>query len=108
MTVDEHDYQTKKNQAVRFLTRRRQGESFSLRFKGSPDGSPRAWICKIVNRLIQDIGDNGVVEFMPRMEGTTLHAIIAPTKKPEIQMPPAAPKAKPAEAPVAAAAAPQA
>jgi translation initiation factor IF-3 len=38
---------------------------------------------KIINRLILDIGDNGLVEFMPRMEGTTLHAIIAPSKKAE-------------------------
>jgi translation initiation factor IF-3 len=30
-----------------------------------------------------DIGDNGLVEFMPRMEGTTLHAIIAPSRKAE-------------------------
>ena len=36
-----------------------------------------------MNRLIQDVGDNGVVEFMPRMEGTTLHAILAPGKKVE-------------------------
>jgi len=42
--------------------------------------------------LILDIGDAGTVEFMPRMEGTTLHAIIAPMKK----IVPAAPaKAKP-------------
>jgi translation initiation factor IF-3 len=34
------------------------------------------------------------VEFMPRMEGTILHAILAPSKKQE-----QAPKAKPAEAP---------
>jgi translation initiation factor IF-3 len=33
------------------------------------------------------------VEFMPRMEGTILHAIIAPAKKQE------APKPKPAAAP---------
>jgi len=33
------------------------------------------------------------VEFMPRMEGTILHAIIAPSKKAE------QPKAKPAAAP---------
>jgi translation initiation factor IF-3 len=38
---------------------------------------------KIINRLILDIGDAGLVEFMPRMEGTTLHAILAPTKKAE-------------------------
>jgi translation initiation factor IF-3 len=37
----------------------------------------------IINRLIQDIGEAGVVEFMPRMEGTILHAIIAPSKKAE-------------------------
>jgi len=39
-----------------------------------------------------------VVEFMPRMEGTILHAIIAPSKKQE------APKPKPAAAPSAPAA----
>jgi len=37
----------------------------------------------IINRLIQDIGETGIVEFMPRMEGTILHAIIAPSKKAE-------------------------
>jgi translation initiation factor IF-3 len=49
---------------------------------------------KIINRLIQDIGEAGVVEFMPRMEGTTLHAIVAPAKKPEVPVPAAAPKPK--------------
>jgi translation initiation factor IF-3 len=51
----------------------------------------------IINRLIQDIGETGVVEFMPRMEGTILHAILAPSKKQE------APKPKPAAAPQASA-----
>jgi translation initiation factor IF-3 len=48
-----------------------------------------------INRLIQDIGDNGIVEFMPRMEGTILHAIIAPAKKQDAPKPklPAAPAA---------------
>jgi translation initiation factor IF-3 len=53
----------------------------------------------IINRLIQDIGDAGSVEFMPRMEGTTLHAILAPGKK-EAPKKPSAPKA-PAAEPVA-------
>ncbi len=79
VTVDEHDYQTKKNQAVKFLT---EGDKVkaSLRFKGR-QMAHRELGYAIVNRLIQDIGDNGVVEFMPRMEGTTLHAILAPGKK---------------------------
>src|ERR1700709_2916492 len=97
VTVDEHDYQTKKNQAVRFLG---DGDKVkaSLRFKGR-QMAHRDLGCKIVNRLMLDIGDAGLVEFMPLMEGTTLHAIIAPAKKAEIQQPPAAPKPpKPVEA----------
>ena len=97
VTVDEHDYQTKKNQAVRFLT---EGDKVkaSLRFKGR-QMSHRDLGYKIINRLITDIGEAGIVEFMPRMEGTTLHAILAPSKKAEQ----AAPKPKPAPQPPAAA-----
>ena len=89
VTVDEHDYQTKKNQAVRFLT---EGDKVkaSLRFKGR-QMAHRELGYNIINRLIQDIGDAGTVEFMPRMEGTTLHAILAPGKK-EVPRKPAAPK----------------
>ena len=79
VTVDEHDYQTKKNQAVRFLG---DGDKVkaSLRFKGR-QMAHRDLGYKIINRLIVDIGEVGSVEFMPRMEGTTLHAILAPSKK---------------------------
>ncbi len=92
VTVDEHDYQTKKNMAVRFLG---EGDKVkaSLRFKGR-QMAHRDLGYKIINRLILDIGDAGLVEFMPRMEGTTLHAILAPSKKAEQQA--AAPK-KPAQ-----------
>ncbi|HEX4021561.1 MAG TPA: translation initiation factor IF-3 [Acidobacteriaceae bacterium] len=95
VTVDEHDYQTKKNQAVRFL---HEGDKVkaSLRFRGR-QMAHRELGYQIVNRLIQDIGDAGVVEFMPRMEGTTLHAILAPSKKAEAPKKPAAPKPPVAE-----------
>jgi translation initiation factor IF-3 len=88
VTVDEHDYQTKKNQAVRFLS---EGDKVkaSLRFRGR-QMAHRELGYAIINRLIQDIGEAGVVEFMPRMEGTVLHAIIAPSKKQE-QLKPKAP-----------------
>ena len=95
VTVDEHDYQTKKNQAVRFLV---DGDKVkaSLRFRGR-QMAHRELGYNIINRLIQDIGDAGLVEFMPRMEGTILHAILAPSKKES------APKPKPAPAPPVAA-----
>lgn len=106
VTVDEHDYQTKKNQAVRFLN---EGDKVkaSLRFKGR-QMAHRELGYNIINRLIQDMGDAGTVEFMPRMEGTTLHAILAPGKKPEprAQKPPApkppAAQQAPVNAPVTA------
>jgi translation initiation factor IF-3 len=92
VTVDEHDYQTKKNQAVRFLT---EGDKVkaSLRFRGR-QMAHRELGYAIVNRLIQDIGEAGIVEFMPRMEGTILHAIIAPSKKQEAPKPKPAPTAQ--------------
>ncbi len=65
----------------------------SLRFRGR-QMAHRELGYAIINKLIQDIGDNGIVEFMPRMEGTILHAILAPAKKQE------APKPRPAAAPV--------
>ena len=71
----------------------------SLRFRGR-QMAHRDLGYNIINKLIQDVGDAAIVEFMPRMEGTILHAILAPSKKQE------APKPKPVEAPrpVAAAA----
>jgi translation initiation factor IF-3 len=68
----------------------------SLRFKGR-QMAHRDLGYKIINRLITDIGDVAVVEFMPRMEGTTLHAILAPSKKIT-----EAPPKKPATTPVKA------
>jgi translation initiation factor IF-3 len=97
VTVDEHDYQTKKNQAVRFLN---EGDKVkaSLRFKGR-QMAHRDLGYKIINRLIMDVGEAGLVEFMPRMEGTTLHAILAPSKKAQALAP--KPKAPAAPAPAA-------
>ena len=88
VTVDEHDYQTKKNQVIRFLG---EGDKVkaSLRFRGR-QMAHRELGYNIINRLIQDIGNAGVVEFMPRMEGTILHAILAPARKDTAKPKPAA------------------
>ncbi len=100
VTVDEHDYQTKMRQAVRFLT---EGDKVkaSLRFRGR-QMAHRELGYNIINRLIMDIGDVCVVEFMPRMEGTILHAILAPSKK-DGQKPKPADAAPAKHAPVKAA-----
>jgi translation initiation factor IF-3 len=95
VTVDEHDYQTKKNQVIRFLTTGDKVKA-SLRFRGR-QMAHRDLGYAIINRLIQDVGEAGMVEFMPRMEGTILHAILAPAKRQD------APRPKPAAPPQQAA-----
>jgi translation initiation factor IF-3 len=81
INVDDHDYETKKNHVLRFLD---EGDKVkaTIFFRGremTRTGLGR----EILERLIKDIGDRGIVEFRPRQEGNTLHAILAPnTKKP--------------------------
>jgi len=36
---------------------------------------------QILERLIKDVDQRGLVEFRPRQEGNTLHLILAPAKK---------------------------
>ena len=63
---------------------------------------------KIINRLIEDLGDAGIVEFMPRMEGTICTPSSPPRARrpPHLRSPPPTPAAKPADAKPAVAAAP--
>jgi translation initiation factor IF-3 len=78
INVDDHDYETKKNHVLRFLE---EGDKVkaTIFFRGremTRTGLGRG----ILERLIKDIGDKGIVEFRPRQEGNTLHAILAPKK----------------------------
>ncbi len=78
INVDDHDYQTKKNHVLRFLD---EGDKVkaTIFFRGremTRQGLGR----EILERLITDIGDKGIVEFRPRQEGNTLHLILAPPK----------------------------
>jgi translation initiation factor IF-3 len=90
INVDEHDFQTKKNHALRFLS---EGDKVkaSLRFKGR-EMAHRNLGREVIDRLIKELGDKALVEFAPRMEGNTMHAILVPAKKAEQAKPAKAPK----------------
>jgi len=79
VNVDEHDYVTKRNHVLRFLS---DGDKVkaSLRFRGREMAHQNLGR-NVLERLITDVGDKGIVEFRPRMEGNTMHAIIAPQKQ---------------------------
>jgi translation initiation factor IF-3 len=77
--VDDHDYETKKNHVLRFLD---EGDKVkaTIFFRGremTRTGLGR----QILERLIKDVQDKSIVEFRPRQEGNTLHAILAPKKE---------------------------
>jgi len=78
INVDEHDYQTKKNHALRFLS---EGDKVkaTIFFRGR-EMTRQMLGREILQRLIKDIADKAVVENMPRQEGNTLHLILAPPK----------------------------
>src|SRR5215831_10357818 len=90
LNVDEHDYQTKKNHVVRFLE---EGDKVkaTIFFRGR-EMTRTCLGRQVLERLIKDVEEKGMVEFRPRQEGNTLHAILAPKKE-------AAAKEKPAPPP---------
>lgn len=93
INVDDHDYETKKNHALRFLGEGNKVKA-TIFFRGremTRTGLGR----QILERLITDLGDKAIVEFRPRQEGNTLHAILAPPKV----IPEKKPKAKPSPPP---------
>src|SRR5258705_2562712 len=79
VNVDEHDYVTKRNHVLRFLG---EGDKVkaSLRFRGREMAHQNLGR-NVLERLIKEVGEKGIVEFRPRMEGNTMHAILAPPKQ---------------------------
>jgi translation initiation factor IF-3 len=101
INVDEHDYQTKKNHALRFLE---EGDKVkaTIFFRGR-EMTRQSLGRQILERLIKDLGEKAVVEFRPRQEGNTLHAILAPVKKAEQKTAPPKPQQPPPQSPPQAA-----
>jgi translation initiation factor IF-3 len=79
VNVDEHDYVTKRNHVLRFLS---EGDKVkaSLRFRGREMAHQNLGR-EVLDRLVREVGDKGIVEFRPRMEGNTMHVIMAPPKQ---------------------------
>jgi translation initiation factor IF-3 len=79
INVDDHDYETKKNHVVRFLE---DGDKVkaTIFFRGR-EMTRQSLGRQILERLIKDVEEKGMVEFRPRQEGNTLHLILAPKKE---------------------------
>ena len=87
--VDEHDYQFKKKHIERFIE---EGDKVkaTIFFRGREVAHPEIGR-RILERLVQELGDQVLVESSPRMEGNTMHTIYS--RKPGAK--PTAPKPAP-------------
>ena len=88
--TDDHDYDFKKNHAIRFLQEGNRVKAV-VQFRGREIAHVDLGQ-KLLVRFAQDLAQYGVAEGSPRMEGRNAHVLISPVKKdkpPEKGKPPA-------------------
>lgn len=95
--TSEHDFVTKKNHILKFLE---EGDKVkaTIMFRGR-EMAHRDLGWNMMQRLIQEIGEAGMVETRARQEGPNLTAVIAPNKKPGSKGASAAPRPQAAKPP---------
>jgi translation initiation factor IF-3 len=76
--TDEHDYEFKRNNITRFLSKGKKVKATVI-FRGR-ENVHRDIGYRILARLRQEVGEYGTVESEPRHEGPFLYLILAPKK----------------------------
>ena len=76
--TDDHDYDFKKNHAIRFLQEGNRVKAV-VQFRGREIAHTDLGR-KLLMRFAQDLASYGVAEGQPRMEGRNAHVIISPSK----------------------------
>ncbi len=76
--TDEHDYEFKRNNIIRFLSKSKKVKATVI-FRGR-ENAHRDIGHKILKRLRQEVEEHGTVESEPRQEGPFLYMILAPKK----------------------------
>lgn len=76
--TDEADYQVKLRNLIRFLSEGNKAK-VTLRFRGREMAHPELGM-QLLERVITDLADYGVVEQRPKFEGRQMVMVIAPKK----------------------------
>lgn len=76
--TDDHDYEFKKNHAMRFLKEGNRVKAV-VQFRGREIAHSDLGK-KLLMRFAEDLAQYGAVEAMPRMEGRNAHILISPSK----------------------------
>ena len=77
--IEDHDYQTKRNQIEKFL---KGGDKvkITMKFRGREQARPEMGY-KLLQRLSEDVAEFAFVEFAPKQEGRNMTMVLGPTKK---------------------------
>jgi len=91
--TDDHDYEFKKNHAIRFLKEGNRVKAM-VQFRGREIAHVDLGR-KLLLRFVEDLAGHGAMEGQPRLEGRFAHVLISPlktaAKKPKEDKPAAAP-----------------
>ncbi|MBW3661064.1 MAG: translation initiation factor IF-3, partial [Gemmatimonadetes bacterium] len=77
--IAEHDYATKKGHVERFL-RHKDKVKVTIMFRGREMAHPEVGR-EVLDDVIEEIGDEAILEQQPRMEGRNMFMILAPNTK---------------------------
>jgi translation initiation factor IF-3 len=93
--TDDHDYDFKKNHAIRFLQDGNRVKAV-VQFRGREIAHTDLGR-KLLSRFAEDLNAYGTVDGMPRMEGRNAHVIISPVKTQAQPQKPKQPKPQPTQ-----------
>src|SRR6267142_995336 len=91
--TDDHDYEFKKNHAIRFLKEGNRVKAV-VQFRGR-EIAHVDWGKKLLLRFAEDLSTHGLVEGQPRLEGRNAHVLISPLKAGATKDKPREPSAPP-------------
>ncbi|WIM69019.1 translation initiation factor IF-3 [Corynebacterium breve] len=77
--IDEHDYQTKKNNVVRFLEKGNKVK-VTIMFRGREQSRPELGF-RLLERLAEEVADIAIIESRPKQDGRNMTMVLGPAGK---------------------------
>lgn len=77
--IDDHDYETKKANVIRFLEKGNKVK-VTIMFRGREQSRPELGY-RLLERLAEEVAENGVVESRPKQDGRNMTMVLGPTRK---------------------------
>lgn len=77
--IDDHDYETKKGNVIRFLEKGSKVK-VTIMFRGREQSRPELGY-RLLDRLAEDVADYGIVETKPKQDGRNMTMVLGPLRR---------------------------